>query len=159
MTSREQERERYHRRKQDEGWKERQREYRRTRWHSEPEHREGAQARIRRRRQTPEGWAAQRSSALHGATTPAEILGLLKLQGYRCAVTGWPLDLALARPHPLQPSIDHVTPKAEGGADTIDNLRVVIWAVNAARGGSSKHDAIIDAIFRRHGEQIPLFPS
>ncbi|HYE93926.1 MAG TPA: HNH endonuclease [Terriglobales bacterium] len=104
-------------------------------------------ARLNAERATAEGWARLRSLRSVIDATPQEVLALLWRQGLRCAVTGRVLDFSLPNKHPLQPTIDHICPKSEGGPNTINNLRVVIWAVNAARGGSSKYDAVITSLF------------
>lgn len=60
-------------------------------------------------------------------------MGLLVKQRYRCAVTGLPLDFRYKDRHPLQPTVDHIIPKACGGTNDPSNLRWVIWVANFVR--------------------------
>lgn len=120
-----------------------------------PEQSERSHRRYVEQNATPEGWARNRSLR-PGKTksgqrkiqaSAAELLDLLQRQDFKCAVTGHPLILGLPIHHPLQPTIDHIIPLAEGGARTIENLRVVIWAFNAARGMTSHFDDVVLALF------------
>lgn len=131
----------------------------REKWGADPGARERGRLLSRRQRSTPRGWAMHRAGALRrihegeaDIATGEQILAQLAKQGGRCAVTGWPLNFALMDYHPLQPSLDHVLPRSCGGTGAIGNLRVVIFAVNAARSDNQCHDDLLAKLFRRHDE-------
>lgn len=66
---------------------------------------------------------------------------MLEAQGYRCGVTG--LELSLDAPgtkfhrNPWAPSLDRIDPH-EGY--TADNVRVVCWMYNAAKGTATDEE-------------------
>lgn len=51
----------------------------------------------------------------------------MEAQEYKCALTG--LDMT-----PETAQLDHKTPKAKGGDDSIDNLQWILDVVNKAKG-------------------------
>jgi hypothetical protein len=55
------------------------------------------------------------------------LMGILDLQGYKCALSGEELTPALA-------SIDHKVPRAMDGKNDVNNLHVVLCVVNKAKG-------------------------
>lgn len=67
--------------------------------------------------------------------TRKQIIALLEQQQYRCAATGWPLT-------PETASLDHVVPVANGGAHAIENMQVIDWRVNKAKGTMSMDELI-----------------
>jgi hypothetical protein len=79
--------------------------------------------------------------------TGEQLYAILQAQGFRCAVTGLPLDFRYQRRHPLQPSVDHIIPVSAGGTNDLGNLRWVIWALNAARH-YMEHDDVLAHLFR-----------
>lgn len=53
----------------------------------------------------------------------------------RCHLCGRVVDKALPWPHPLSPAVDHVVPRALGGAMyDMDNLRLAHFKCNNAKG-------------------------
>jgi hypothetical protein len=44
--------------------------------------------------------------------------------GTDCQLCSDPVDMALAHPHPLSASVDHIVPRAHGGSDDLDNLQL-----------------------------------
>lgn len=57
--------------------------------------------------------------------------------GERCAICHKHIDTTLPsgpRGNPLGPSIDHIIPRSEGGADTLANVRLTHWTCNRRRG-------------------------
>lgn len=54
--------------------------------------------------------------------------------GAVCSICDLPVDLALKRPNPLSPSIDHVIPRARGGRDIPDNVALAHLVCNISKG-------------------------
>lgn len=55
--------------------------------------------------------------------------------GIECAICGEPLDRHLRDPqHPRYVTFDHIVPRAAGGVDRLDNLRLAHRSCNTARG-------------------------
>lgn len=54
--------------------------------------------------------------------------------GYRCKLCGDPLAMAEKVPHPLAPTIDHVTPLARGGAHAPSNVQAAHFLCNSRKG-------------------------
>lgn len=54
--------------------------------------------------------------------------------GNRCHICTLPINLALAYPHPLSLSLDHLLPRSRGGSDDVSNLRPVHLRCNLSRG-------------------------
>lgn len=61
------------------------------------------------------------------AITQAQLLRLLEKQEYRCALTGVELS-------PETSALDHKTPRASGGTNTIENVWFVLDKVNKMKG-------------------------
>jgi 5-methylcytosine-specific restriction endonuclease McrA len=78
-----------------------------------------------------------------------DLRSLLESQGYRCAYTGAELFVG------KNASIDHIEPRARGGADEISNLQWVSWEANRAKTDLS-HDEFLSmcrAVARRFPEE------
>jgi 5-methylcytosine-specific restriction endonuclease McrA len=56
-----------------------------------------------------------------------ELVCLVESQGYCCALTGWELKPATA-------SLDHILPVSRGGGHSVENLQVLDYRVNKAKG-------------------------
>lgn len=54
--------------------------------------------------------------------------------GTECSVCLLPVDLALKRPDPLSPSVDHVVPRSRGGADAPENVALAHLVCNIRKG-------------------------
>lgn len=52
---------------------------------------------------------------------------LLEAQGFKCAITGRDLT-------PETASLDHKVPLSKGGSNLMDNVQIVHWDVNKAKG-------------------------
>ena len=63
--------------------------------------------------------------------TVAQVMEKLKLNEYKCALTGWTLE-------PDNFALDHVQALADGGSDLIDNLECVHPLGNRAKGTMGK---------------------
>ena len=50
-----------------------------------------------------------------------------------CGICGDPVDVTLAYPHQMSPSIDHVLPRSRGGRDALDNYRLTHLICNVRR--------------------------
>lgn len=65
-------------------------------------------------------------------------------QGRRCAICGDfmnqpPKKLGDISQHGEDPSVDHIIPKARGGTDKIENLQLVHYFCNWAKGDDTQH--------------------
>lgn len=72
------------------------------------------------------GWGGRRLAGLRRLVT--------QTYGSRCHICTLPINLALAYPHPLSLSLDHVLPRSRGGSDDVSNLRPVHLRCNLSRG-------------------------
>lgn len=54
--------------------------------------------------------------------------------GYRCQLCGEPVEMTASPCDADGPSLDHVVPRARGGGDHPDNLRLTHRRCNSARG-------------------------
>ena len=54
--------------------------------------------------------------------------------GWRCQLCGEPVDMCAPAHANLAPSLDHIVPRAHGGSDEPDNLRLAHRVCNSARG-------------------------
>ena len=95
---------------------------------------DGRAGRARRKNSDPWGyWAIKKRAALktrakgEPMATVSELLGLAEKQNYCCALTGWKLEEAEA-------VVDHISPVYEGGKHTIDNLQLLHFQINEAKG-------------------------
>ena len=61
------------------------------------------------------------------AVTRPKIKALLNSQHFRCAMSGRELT-------PETASLDHIVPIARGGTHSIDNVQILQWQVNSAKG-------------------------
>lgn len=59
---------------------------------------------------------------------------VLERDGPECWLCQADVDLTVDFPHPNYPSVDHVIPKADGGADDMSNYRLAHFLCNARRG-------------------------
>lgn len=64
----------------------------------------------------------------------AKRLVVFNRDGYRCLLCGWPTNPDANVPHPLAPTVDHITPRAHGGDDSLGNLRCSHFICNSRRG-------------------------
>lgn len=67
-----------------------------------------------------------------GKITASKLRQLLEWQGFRCALTGRELT-------PMNCHADHVTPRAGGGEDVMENIQLVVDEVNMAKGTMPQH--------------------
>ena len=67
-----------------------------------------------------------------GKATAVQLRALYEKQGGKCAFSGLPLSVGTT-------SLDHKTPKARGGADSIDNLQFLHRSINGM-----KHDMTME---------------
>ena len=84
--------------------------------------------------------AAIRRAARHarwrqfrGDSYRTHLPAVIARDGEGCALCGDPIDLTLRWPHPLSRSLDHVVPRALGGSNDLDNLRLAHVACNRER--------------------------
>lgn len=70
-----------------------------------------------------------------GRITAAGILDVIRLQEFRCALTGRPLE-------PVNASIDHIIPMSQGGLHVLENVQVLHADVNAAKRTMKLEDFI-----------------
>jgi hypothetical protein len=89
----------------------------------------------------------RRAGAVEGTVNPIAVLRLLEAQGYRCALTGWPLD-------PETASLDHIFAICRGGEHRIENTQVVHRTVNRAKGTLTNDEFIsmCAQVVRHRGE-------
>lgn len=85
--------------------------------------------------------------------TAQELMSLLQLQQFRCALTG---DLLT----PSDARCDHITPVSQGGSHMRDNLQWVTHQVNRAKGTMTQDEFIamcikVAAWATRHEASIP----
>jgi 5-methylcytosine-specific restriction endonuclease McrA len=57
-----------------------------------------------------------------------------------CAICGEPIDPALRYPHKRSLSVDHRTPRVNGGSDDPSNLRPTHLRCNLSRGDGHRSD-------------------
>lgn len=86
----------------------------------------------------PSGRRKYRSATTcHGCKKPTNlrrfIPTIVERDGVACGICGDHVDLALAYPHPLSPSVDHAMPRSLGGADSIENFRLSHISCNVLR--------------------------
>lgn len=67
--------------------------------------------------------------------TGGEIYRMLQSQGFRCALSGRPLEPEVA-------SLDHARPVVRGGSHDIANLQIVHCEVNSAKGTMTNEEFI-----------------
>jgi 5-methylcytosine-specific restriction endonuclease McrA len=75
------------------------------------------------------------SRTKEGKATPESLMELIKLQEYRCQLSGTLLE-------PSTAALDHKVPVSLGGTDSIENLQWVSYDVNRAKGSMSQEDFI-----------------
>lgn len=51
-----------------------------------------------------------------------------------CSLCGKPIDYTLPHPHPKSYVVDHITPLANGGTDTLDNKQAAHRDCNRTKG-------------------------
>lgn len=85
-----------------------------------------------------------------GRATYKELASMWRTQKGLCALTGRPLDRSA--------QLDHITPKAKGGGDGIDNLRWVCERVNIAKRDmtDSEFVELCESVMRWIGERIQM---
>lgn len=74
----------------------------------------------------------------------------MKLQDWKCALTGRPIDL-------LTCEVDHVVPRTRGGGDALDNLRLVCTRANEAKGNMTDAEffELCAEVLRKSSEAQP----
>lgn len=86
---------------------------------------------------------AERYAAKHRARRatakerPAENYALAEIaerDGFECGLCRKPVDMALPGTARMGPTIDHVTPLAQGGDDTRANVQLAHWICNVKKG-------------------------
>jgi 5-methylcytosine-specific restriction endonuclease McrA len=75
-----------------------------------------------------------RSAAGAPCATRAELRALWGRQAGKCGLTGVPIPVG------VKPHLDHIVPRVQGGAHTIENLRWVHPMANRAKGGHSDEE-------------------
>jgi 5-methylcytosine-specific restriction endonuclease McrA len=65
--------------------------------------------------------------------TAQRLLNLLRLQDFRCALTGIPLS-------PDTAALDHIVPISRGGKHAMENVQVILANVNQAKGTMSQDE-------------------
>lgn len=63
-----------------------------------------------------------------------DLASLFAQQDEKCALTGRRMRIAPGSVTWDSLSVDHITPRARGGADEIQNLRLVCWLANSVKG-------------------------
>ena len=58
---------------------------------------------------------------------------------FQCQICESDVDIAIAHPHPLSPSLDHIVPLAKGGAHTMVNSQLAHLRCNMV-----KSDHLVD---------------
>lgn len=74
---------------------------------------------------------------------PSVRLGIYARDGWVCQICVEPVDGALVgtRDH-WRPSLDHTTPKSQGGSDDPSNLRLAHWWCNSARSDGRTYSEV-----------------
>jgi hypothetical protein len=67
--------------------------------------------------------------------TKTQLMKLVIQQDYKCALTGWRLT-------PETASADHIVPIANGGLNAIENIQIVHFLVNRAKGTMENHEFV-----------------
>lgn len=67
--------------------------------------------------------------------TSIRLRRLLEAQGFKCALTGRDLN-------PDNASLDHIQPLSRGGANIMENVQIVLCAVNQAKGTMTNDEFI-----------------
>jgi hypothetical protein len=62
---------------------------------------------------------------------------LAERDGSHCGICAAPVDMELAHPHPMSASVDHVVPRAHGGADDFSNLQLAHLTCNQKKHAST----------------------
>jgi 5-methylcytosine-specific restriction endonuclease McrA len=63
-------------------------------------------------------------------------LAIYHRDGYRCQLCGDPVDMCAEPNEPKAATLDHIIPRARGGADEPDNLRLAHRECNVQRGSA-----------------------
>lgn len=66
--------------------------------------------------------------------------------GGTCQICGYPTEQGGGSNSDTYPSVDHITPRSQGGTHTIDNLRTVHRRCNSLRADNKRTDADVRAI-------------
>ena len=66
--------------------------------------------------------------------------------GGTCQICGYPTEQGGGYNSDTYPSVDHITPRSQGGTHTIDNLRTVHRRCNSLRADNKRTDADVRAI-------------
>ena len=66
--------------------------------------------------------------------------------GGTCQICGYPTEQGGGSNSDTYPSVDHITPRSQGGTHTIDNLRTVHRRCNSLRADNKRTDAEVRAI-------------
>jgi hypothetical protein len=78
-------------------------------------------------------WMHRRERRL-SRTRRRKRLDIYERDGWICQLCFDPVDRRLDNPHPLSHSLDHKVPRADGGANTPDNLQLAHAICNHVRG-------------------------
>lgn len=73
-------------------------------------------------------------SGSHNEMNPGRRRRIAARDGWICHLCSAPVDPALAHPHPLSASLDHLRPRSVGGSHRRDNLKLAHLKCNEERG-------------------------
>lgn len=77
----------------------------------------------------------ERRALLRGALSePYTLAEIAERDEYHCQLCSGPVDMSIAAPDPLSPSIDHAVPLSKGGDDTRANVQLAHRRCNTRKG-------------------------
>lgn len=84
----------------------------------------------------PLRWRVQVLKSSRSKLVTAEwLIATLEAQGWKCALSGRPIDLATLE-------VDHIVPRRDGGGHELGNLQLVCREANAAKGALSQDELL-----------------
>jgi HNH endonuclease len=109
------------------------------RWLEDPEHKERHYANIKRWAiRNPDKVAACRvrraRAELEGNATRELINAKWESSDKTCCLCGTRIDDTLSSPHPMSPTLEHLTPISRGGTHNLDNIDFAHRACNTKKG-------------------------
>ena len=91
----------------------------------------------------PQAWTDARRDSYHrrraqkamtATGDPVVREEIAKRDGYQCGICAGGVDMAIAWPHPMSPSMDHVVPLALGGGHVAENVQLAHLTCNTTKG-------------------------